>query len=90
MPDPRMGYGAVSYIKRRTRQDRPRVDRIALLALLLELPGADHGLVLLNERAAARQLGCHRATVARMLDELEKAGFIRREQHMLPCCFRRG
>jgi hypothetical protein len=56
---------------------RPRADRFALLALLLQLPEADQ-LVLLNETAAARQLGCNRATVARMLDDLEGHGCVRR------------
>lgn len=57
---------------------RPPYDREQLLQLLHRYPGARRGLVHINERSIAGDLGWNRCTVASALSDLEATGSVRR------------
>lgn len=63
---------------------RPPYSRDIFRNYLLRQPGSRRGLVLVNQSGLARLIGCHRATVARMLDDLEAAGHLRRRRSKGP------
>ena len=73
-PCPELPSGIVSF----RRVGRPRMSREAAFEAIDGLPRAGRGLVYLNRRVIASQLGCCRATVGTMVLELEKSHRLRR------------
>jgi DNA-binding MarR family transcriptional regulator len=52
---------------------RPRLSRAAALAEIERLPRRGRGLVYVNARQLAKQLGCHRCTIGVILNDLERS-----------------
>jgi DNA-binding MarR family transcriptional regulator len=59
---------------------RPKLDREAAFDAIRELPRAGRHLKNVSATKLALALGCDRATVASMLDDLENAGRVRRRR----------
>lgn len=62
------------------RPGRPPLSREAALEQIKHLPSRGRGLRLVNARKLGAALGCHRATVGVMLNDLERSNRLTRRE----------